>query len=194
MVLAFFSPRDIKRLGYVFSFPAKKSLQHELLSMLLQDNMLNMRGAALVATLAIILGSSSCCNAFTSIAYTRCGSISSYSSALSVFGQQQQQQSSSAIKLSPLPKGISPFEKSLSKNIDIQGDFRKRAKAAIDAAIADNVKRLEVEFPLCWAALKVRVNLTILTIYKNSIRIKSGLCNWLLPSWATGSIKRAKFG
>lgn len=81
-----------------------------------------------------ILGSG--CNAFTSITYTRCGSTI-----------QQQYSSSSALNLSPLPKGISPFEKSLSKNIDIQGDFRKRSKQAIDAAIADNLKRVEIEFP-----------------------------------------------
>mmetsp|Transcript_7639 Transcript_7639/g.12595 ORF Transcript_7639/g.12595 Transcript_7639/m.12595 type:complete len:381 (-) Transcript_7639:90-1232(-) len=99
---------------------------------------------ALVAPLVIL--ASEGVTAFTSIAYTRCDSISSYSSALSVFGQQQQQ-SSSALNLSPLPKGISPFEKSLSKNIDIQGDFRKRSKQAIDAAIANNVKRVEIEFP-----------------------------------------------
>ena len=98
---------------------------------------------ALVAPLVIL--ASEGVTAFTSIAYTRCDSISSYSSALSVSGQQQQ--SSSALNLSPLPKGISPFEKSLSKNIDIQGDFRKRSKQAIDAAIANNVKRVEIEFP-----------------------------------------------
>lgn len=62
----------------------------------------------------------------------------------SFFGNSKQGQQS---QLSPIPKGISPFEKSLSKNIDIQGDFRKRAKGAIDAAIANDVKLLEIEFP-----------------------------------------------
>ena len=50
-------------------------------------------------------------------------------------------------QLSPLPKGISPFEKSLSKKLDIQAEFRRRAKNAIDAAIASDVKLLEIEFP-----------------------------------------------
>jgi len=90
--------------------------------------------AALLSLAILVSG----CNAFTST-YTRCGSISS------VFGQQQQ--SSSALNLTPLPKGISPFEKSLSKNIDIQGDFRKSSKRAIDAAIGNNMKRVEIEFP-----------------------------------------------
>ena len=49
--------------------------------------------------------------------------------------------------LSPIPKGISPFEKSLSKNLNIQAEFRQRAKRAIDAAIADDVKLMEIEFP-----------------------------------------------
>jgi len=104
-----------------------------------------------VAALALaILLVSGYCNAFTnSITYTRCGSsVSSSSSALSVFGQQSSTtQSPSSSSLSPLPRGISPFEKSLSKNIDIQGDFRKRSKKAIDVAISNNVKRLEIEFP-----------------------------------------------
>jgi hypothetical protein len=64
--------------------------------------------------------------------------------SLQVFGGQTKADSRS---LSPLPKGISPFEKSLSKNIDIQADFRQRAKRAIDAAIVDGVKRIEIEFP-----------------------------------------------
>lgn len=97
----------------------------------LKSNMSQLITVAL-ASLAI-LGSG--CNAFTSITYTRCASTI------------QQQSSSSSLNLSPLPKGISPFEKSLSKNIDIQGDFRKRSKQAIDAAIADNLKRVEIEFP-----------------------------------------------
>jgi hypothetical protein len=89
-------------------------------------------------------------NAFFTNTVTRSGvsstSFSYYSSsALSVFGQQQQQQSSQG--LSPLPRGISPFEKGLSKNIDIQGEFRKRAKRSIDIAISNNIRRLEIEFP-----------------------------------------------
>ena len=49
--------------------------------------------------------------------------------------------------LSELPRGISPFEKSLSKSIDVQADFRSRAKPAVDAAAADGVKLIEIEFP-----------------------------------------------
>ena len=53
----------------------------------------------------------------------------------------------SSRSLSPLPKGISPFEKSISKSIDVQADFRRTAKRAIDAAIVDGVARIEIEFP-----------------------------------------------
>jgi hypothetical protein len=107
-------------------------------------------------SLAILVSSGSklllFCSAFTTTTYTtRCGAATpsfSSSSALSIFGQQQFSSSSlSSQSLSPLPKGISPFEKSLSKNIDIQADFRNRAKSAIDVAISNNARRLEVEFP-----------------------------------------------
>ena len=54
---------------------------------------------------------------------------------------------SASSSLSPLPRGISPFEKSLSKNIDVQADFRQRAKRAIDYAIRDGVTKIEIEFP-----------------------------------------------
>jgi len=50
-------------------------------------------------------------------------------------------------KLSELPQGISPFEKSLSKNIDVQADFRSRAKAAVETAVSSGVQLLEIEFP-----------------------------------------------
>ena len=52
-----------------------------------------------------------------------------------------------AAKLSDLPKGINPFEKSVSKSLDVQADFRERAKRAVDAAIGDGVKQMEIEFP-----------------------------------------------
>lgn len=51
------------------------------------------------------------------------------------------------LKISSLPIGISPFEKSLSKAIDVQGDFRARAKPAVEAAIEDGIGLLEIEFP-----------------------------------------------
>lgn len=50
-------------------------------------------------------------------------------------------------ELSDLPKGISPFEKSASKTIDVQADFRARAKIAVDAASDAGIRLLEIEFP-----------------------------------------------
>lgn len=46
-----------------------------------------------------------------------------------------------------LPKGLNPFEKGVSKSLDIGGSFRKLAEAAIDQAIADGLDKLEIEFP-----------------------------------------------
>lgn len=54
---------------------------------------------------------------------------------------------SSSLSLTPIPKGISPFEKSISKNFDIQADLRKIAKRAIDDAISAGITKLEIEFP-----------------------------------------------
>ena len=67
----------------------------------------------------------------------------------------QQQRSSSATalhaaatkKCTPLPQGLSPFEKSLSKSLDLQGNFRKIAGAALGQALRDGVKSMEIEFP-----------------------------------------------
>lgn len=50
-------------------------------------------------------------------------------------------------KYTPLPSGLSPFEKGAAKSLDIGGSFRKIAARAIDQAIQDNVKLLEVDFP-----------------------------------------------
>ena len=49
--------------------------------------------------------------------------------------------------LSPLPRDISPFEKSSSKSRDVQGEFRKISQSALQRAIKDGVKQLEIEFP-----------------------------------------------
>ena len=91
---------------------------------------------------------SPCTTAFTT-PFTTCitkGVGCTYpSTSLNVFGGSKSTGQSSS--LSPLPRGISPFEKSLSKNIDIQAEFRKRAKIGIDAALSDGVKRIEIEFP-----------------------------------------------
>ena len=63
------------------------------------------------------------------------------------------QSSSSALfattnkKCTPLPNGLSPFEKSLSKSLDVQGNFRNIAGAALSQALRDGVKRMEIEFP-----------------------------------------------
>ena len=48
---------------------------------------------------------------------------------------------------SKLPPGISPFEKSKAKGLDIQGSFRKIASKAIDTALRNGVTQLEVDFP-----------------------------------------------
>jgi hypothetical protein len=50
-------------------------------------------------------------------------------------------------KLSPLPQGISPFEKSTAKSLDIQNDLRKRCITALTAAQRDGKRLLEVDFP-----------------------------------------------
>lgn len=51
-------------------------------------------------------------------------------------------------KLSKLPTGISPFEKDLSKSLDIQGMIRTTACKAIDIALNnDNINLIEIDFP-----------------------------------------------
>ena len=50
-------------------------------------------------------------------------------------------------KYSKLPSGISPFEKTLAKGLDIQGNFRRIAGQAIDRALKDGLQLLEVDFP-----------------------------------------------
>lgn len=50
-------------------------------------------------------------------------------------------------KCSPLPDGLSPFEKSLAKGLDVQASFRGIAAGAIDRAVRDGRRLLEVEFP-----------------------------------------------
>jgi len=51
--------------------------------------------------------------------------------------------------LTPLPKDISPFDKSASKGRDIQGDLRKLATTAIQKAFSSNERPvlMELEFP-----------------------------------------------
>jgi Domain of unknown function (DUF1995) len=50
-------------------------------------------------------------------------------------------------KCTPLPPGLSPFEKTVAKSLDIQGSFRKIAAAAVDRAISDGLLLLEIDFP-----------------------------------------------
>jgi hypothetical protein len=51
--------------------------------------------------------------------------------------------------LTPLPKDISPFDKSASKGRDVQGDLRKLATVALGKALSEPEppKLLELEFP-----------------------------------------------
>ena len=60
---------------------------------------------------------------------------------------QGQRASTSHLFLSELPQGISPFEKANAKNLDVAGDFHRRALKAFNAARKDNIKLLEIEFP-----------------------------------------------
>jgi len=58
--------------------------------------------------------------------------------------------SSSAIfaeKLSRLPSGISPFEKSGARYRDFQGEFRKTCASVLQTALKQGVATMEIEFP-----------------------------------------------
>jgi hypothetical protein len=61
-------------------------------------------------------------------------------SALSASKNQNQ-------KYSSLPAGLSPFEKSVAKGLDVQGSFRKLAAPALEQAIRDGAVHLELDFP-----------------------------------------------
>jgi len=50
-------------------------------------------------------------------------------------------------QLTPLPKGISPFEKGMAKGLDLAADFRSKATRALDQARKDGKRKLEIEFP-----------------------------------------------
>ncbi|CAB9524914.1 Domain of unknown function (DUF1995) [Seminavis robusta] len=50
-------------------------------------------------------------------------------------------------KLTRLPTGISPFEKSAARSRDFQGEFRKTCQKVIQDALRDNVQTMEIEFP-----------------------------------------------
>ena len=66
----------------------------------------------------------------------------------SIHGDRTSSSSTTKCYLTPLPKGISPFEKGLSKSMDIQGEFRKLAIRAVNEATKSNsVRLMEIEFP-----------------------------------------------
>ena len=61
---------------------------------------------------------------------------------------------SSSLFATPLPNGLSPFEKSLSKSLDLQGSFRNLAQKALGQALRNNPQQQqpnercwEIEFP-----------------------------------------------
>jgi len=53
----------------------------------------------------------------------------------------------SAAKLSDLPTGVSPFEKSWTKSADVPGQLRKKALSAFTAAKRDKLRLVEIDFP-----------------------------------------------
>ncbi len=112
-----------------------------------QNNMRIHRLIIQVTSLVGVLSLSNTCNAFVTHR-TKTNSRRRLSS-LQSFGppSTNKYSQSSSSSLSPLPRGISPFEKSLSKNIDVQADFRQKAKRTIDYAIRDGVTKIEIEFP-----------------------------------------------
>lgn len=89
-------------------------------------------------------------DAFASFAQSRGGSI-----CFSPPAESRNEITTTALKAkytSPLPSGLSPFEKSAAKNRDIPGSLRKLAAAALDRAVANGVTLLEIDIPpLCGA-------------------------------------------
>jgi hypothetical protein len=57
------------------------------------------------------------------------------------------QDNAERFRTSDLPRGISPFEKSEAKNLDLSSDFRRRATEALIQARKDGKDLLEIEFP-----------------------------------------------
>lgn len=51
------------------------------------------------------------------------------------------------LQATPLPSGLSPFEKGASKSLNLQGTFRKLAASAIDKAVKNGERLVEVDFP-----------------------------------------------
>ena len=92
-----------------------------------------------VAGLSLLLWAASpdTVRSFSSTPAPRCSSSSTFTTT--------------SLFLTPLPKDISPFDKSASKGRDIQGDLRKLATTALEKALSPHNERpptlLELEFP-----------------------------------------------
>jgi Domain of unknown function (DUF1995) len=52
-----------------------------------------------------------------------------------------------AAKLTRLPTGISPFEKSAARGRDFQAEFRQTCQKVLQEALRDGLKTMEIEFP-----------------------------------------------
>jgi len=57
-----------------------------------------------------------------------------------------------------LPEGISVYERSLSKVVDVQGTIRSLANGALREAVSDGLKLMEIEFPPLLGGDKVRMD------------------------------------
>jgi hypothetical protein len=94
----------------------------------------------IVGTVAVaLLVTSSPCEAFLapSISQTKFSSHSLSSRRTELYA-----------KYSSLPQGISPFEKSVARGLDVQGSMRKLAVPAVERAIADGKSQIEIDFPV----------------------------------------------
>ena len=100
----------------------------------------------LSSALMIVLHSTKCIESFTIPPSSRTTTAGANQHLYHKHKRQPQQQhhhhhqriNDTTLSLTPLPKGISPFEKSISKNLDIQQTFRQIAKKALDSAISSS--------------------------------------------------------
>lgn len=63
------------------------------------------------------------------------------------YGDSRISSALAAAKLSDLPTGVSPFEKSWTKSVDVPGQLRKKALSAFAAAKKDGIRLMEIDFP-----------------------------------------------
>ncbi len=114
------------------------------------------------------------------------GSAQSSKSALhAAFGEQR-------LKLSSLPKDISPFEKSAAKRRDVQGDFRRIAETALNKALQDGMVQLEIEFPPLLGGGQSKTQFDDFDNVQE-LNMNRDWCVQLLPSLAT-SMKKKQTG